>query len=80
MELYCVLCGGKLQQEGVQVSCVGCDAEYDNILLSETKIEDEERLITEMSLSMDFCKVTRKTEKPQLPQITKPYAMEEAAI
>jgi hypothetical protein len=80
MDLYCVLCGGRLHQEGEHVSCLGCDAEYNNVLLSETKIEDEEQVITEMSLSMDFCKVTRKAEKAQLLQATKLYAVEEAAV
>lgn len=68
MDLYCVLCGGRLHQEGEHVSCMGCDAEYDNILISETKVEDEERIITEMSLSMDFCKIRVKAGKAPLLQ------------
>jgi len=79
MDLHCVLCGGRLHQEGEHVSCLGCDAEYSNVLLSETRVEDEERVITDMSLSMDFCKVTRKAEKSRLLQAAKLYAVEEAA-
>jgi hypothetical protein len=80
MDLYCVLCGGRLHQEGEHVSCLGCDAEYNAVLLSETRIEDEERVITEMSLSMDFSRVTKKMEKLPLLQMTKLCAGEEVLV
>ncbi|MDP6459997.1 MAG: hypothetical protein QF829_04310 [Candidatus Hydrothermarchaeota archaeon] len=80
MDLYCVLCGGRLHQEGEHVSCLGCDAEYNNVLLSETRIDNGERVITEMSLSMDFSKVTRKMEKAPLLQMTKLNAVKEVPV
>ena len=63
MELYCVLCGGRIYSENSHLVCLGCDAEYSNVLLSESAVEDEEKVITEMSLGMDFVLVKHKPEK-----------------
>lgn len=70
MELYCVLCGERLEldEEGRGFLCLGCDAHYDSVLLSETRVEEEGRVITELSLSMDFYLVEKRKEAPPLPE------------
>lgn len=78
MDLYCVLCGGRLRQEDEHVACLGCNAQYTNVLLSETKIEDDKKVITELSLSMDFLVVKEKEEKSALLQLTNCYPTMEA--
>ncbi len=70
MDLYCVLCGGKLCHEGEGLACSECDARYDSVLLSETKIEEKGRIITELSLSMDFCIVEEVEEAPLVQEVS----------
>ena len=70
MELYCVLCGGKLCHDGDTLACSECDARYDSVLLSETRIEENGRTITELSLSMDFCIVEEAEEAALLQEVS----------
>jgi hypothetical protein len=70
MDLYCVLCGGKLIHEGEGLVCSECDARYESVLLSETKIEKKGRAITELSLSMDFLVVEETEEAPLLQEVS----------
>jgi hypothetical protein len=65
-----VLCGGKLCHDGDALTCSGCDARYDSVLLSETKIREDGRTITELSLSMDFCIVEEAEEATLLQEIS----------
>jgi hypothetical protein len=77
MDLYCVLCGERLNLDEESLTCLGCDARYDSVLLSETKVEEEGRVVTELSLSMDFYVVKEKGEAP-LMQAVNCYSAVEA--
>jgi|ETNmetMinimDraft_23_1059889.scaffolds.fasta_scaffold52114_2 hypothetical protein len=80
MDIYCMLCGERLLQENKQVSCVKCNTEYKNILVSETQNESIDHVITEMSISMDTFKRTTKIEQPTLFQISEIYTSEKVQI
>ncbi len=79
MELYCVLCGGILHSENSHLVCLGCDAEYSNVLLSESRIDSEDKTITEMSISMDFASIKQKVEKSPILELENRTAKDYAA-
>lgn len=84
MELYCVLCGEMLQPENSSLVCLGCDAEYSNVLLSESRVDSEDKTITEMSISMDFASIKQKVEKNSIlergDRTAKDYAAEKGIL
>lgn len=50
--------------------CLSCDTRYSNILLSETKTEDEESVSLETSISMDCLLIKPKQlEKGSIPEL-----------
>jgi hypothetical protein len=66
INLFCIWCGGRLAIENGQAVCLGCDAEYSNILLSESREEDWEKVAMEMSVSIDCLLVKPKLKPPVL--------------
>lgn len=80
MELYCVLCGERIYSENNHLVCLGCDAEYSNVLLSESRIECDDKIITEMSLSADLVFAKHKPEKSPILELENRTAEEEILV
>lgn len=66
-ELYCMLCGARLSRESGRLSCACCGADYSNMLLSESRSEDESSEVLELSISVDCVQIKPKLGKvPEL--------------
>lgn len=76
MDLHCVLCGGRLYHEDDELFCSECGASYESVLLSKTRIEENGRVVTELSLSMDFSLVERREEPALFQEVSRSEAVE----
>ena len=84
MNLFCVMCGNRLQGLEGKTECCGCGAVYGDLVLSESRIERDGFEVTEMSFCGD---ITLKTAKPsihavEVPQIeaTSAFGVEELEV
>jgi hypothetical protein len=71
LDMYCIWCGGSLEKEDRNTSCVECGTEFSNMLVSETAFESSESTFLEMSVSLDCIRA-----KAKHPQETYPAAEE----
>ncbi len=67
IELHCMLCGAKLDSEGEHLVCPCCNASYANMLLSESKSEDEHSETLELGISVDCTQVKPKLSVVKVP-------------
>ncbi|MFQ6105546.1 MAG: hypothetical protein ACE5NL_00545 [Candidatus Hydrothermarchaeaceae archaeon] len=67
IEIHCIWCGGTLQKESGRRVCLGCDAEYPNIVISESVAEDGQ-VATEHSISIECMLVKPKVKVAPLPE------------
>lgn len=69
IDMFCVWCGGRLDQGDRQMSCPGCGTDFSNMLVSETRYEDSKNTFLEMSVSMDCVKAAPRCP-PEIYPIT----------
>jgi uncharacterized Zn finger protein (UPF0148 family) len=67
INIYCIWCGGRLCTEDGHVSCVSCDTKYSDVIMSETRRDDEKAVTLETSISMECLLVKPKFEKALVP-------------
>ena len=63
INLYCIWCGGRLCSEEGHVACMSCSTEYSDVIMSETRKEDEKEITIEKSISIECLLVKPKFEK-----------------
>ncbi|MBU2559677.1 hypothetical protein KKA03_02160 [archaeon] len=67
LDMYCIFCGGRLEKEGGNASCMECRTEFSNVLVSETAYESSENTFLEMSVSIDCVKAKNKIPQEIYP-------------
>lgn len=69
INLFCVMCGGRLHDLEGRVECCGCGAVYSDLVLSESRAERDGFGVTEMSFCGD---IALKMAKPAIPKVEVP--------
>lgn len=77
MNLFCVMCGNRLQSLEGKTECCGCGAVYGDLVLSESRVERDGFEVTEMSFCGD---ITLKMAKPSIPAVEVPQIETASAL
>ncbi len=80
INLYCIWCGGRLCKEDGHIACMGCGTEYSDVIMSETKREDEKEITVETSISMECLLVKPRFERAPVLELLDVPAKEAVAF
>ena len=74
LDMYCIWCGGSLEKEDGNTSCMECGTEFSNMLVSETAFESSKNSFLETSVSLDCVRARKRHPQEIYPAAEEPPA------